>query len=53
MSLELYLAYFAACLVITLVPGPTVALIIANGLTHGTRPALATGRCKRSCHGWR
>ena len=41
MSLELYLAYLAACLVITIVPGPTVALIIANGLTHGTRPALA------------
>jgi homoserine/homoserine lactone efflux protein len=41
MSLELYLAYLAACLVITLVPGPTVALIIANGLTHGTRAGLA------------
>ena len=41
MSLELYLAYLAACLVITLVPGPTVALIVANGLTHGTRAALA------------
>ncbi|QCI66170.1 LysE family translocator [Phreatobacter stygius] len=41
MSLELYLAYLLACLVIVLVPGPTVTLIIANGLKHGTRAGLA------------
>jgi homoserine/homoserine lactone efflux protein len=40
MSLELYAAYLLACLVITIVPGPTVALIVANGLTHGTRAGL-------------
>ncbi len=40
MSLELYLAYLAACVVFTLVPGPTVALVVANGLTHGTRAGL-------------
>ncbi|MBN8943636.1 MAG: LysE family translocator [Rhizobiales bacterium] len=41
MSLELYSAYLVACLVIVLVPGPTVTLIIANGLKHGTRAGLA------------
>ncbi len=40
MSLELYAAYLLACLVFTLVPGPTVTLIIANSLTHGTRAGL-------------
>ena len=33
MSVELYLAYVLACLVITIVPGPTVTLIVANSLT--------------------
>ncbi len=37
MSLELYLAYVAACVVLVIVPGPTVTLIVANSLTHGTR----------------
>jgi homoserine/homoserine lactone efflux protein len=41
MSLELYAAYLLACLVFTLVPGPTVTLIVANSLTHGTRAGLA------------
>jgi homoserine/homoserine lactone efflux protein len=40
MSLELYLAYLAACILITIIPGPTVTLIIANSLTHGTRAGL-------------
>lgn len=40
MSLELYAAYLLACIVFTLVPGPTVTLIIANSLTHGTRAGL-------------
>ncbi len=40
MSLELYAAYLLACVVFTLVPGPTVTLIIANSLTHGTRAGL-------------
>lgn len=40
MSLQLYLAYVAACVVFTIVPGPMVSLVIANGLTHGTRAAL-------------
>lgn len=40
MSLEFYLAYVAACVAITIVPGPTVSLIIANSMTHGTRAGL-------------
>lgn len=40
MSLELYAAYLLACLFIVIVPGPTVTLIIANSLRHGTRAGL-------------
>jgi threonine/homoserine/homoserine lactone efflux protein len=40
MSPELYLAFLLACVVIMIVPGPTVTLIIANALTHGTRAGL-------------
>ena len=40
MSIEAYLAYLAACILITIIPGPTVTLIIANSLTHGTRAGL-------------
>ena len=41
MSLELYAAYLAACIVIILVPGPTVTLIIASSMRHGARAGLA------------
>ncbi len=40
MSPELYLAYLLACVVIIIVPGPTVTLIIANSLSHGVRAGL-------------
>src|SRR5215203_5012723 len=40
MSVELYIAYVLACLVITVIPGPTVTLIVANSLTHGARAGL-------------
>lgn len=40
MSLELYAAYLVACFVIVIVPGPTVTLIIANSLKHGSRAGL-------------
>src|SRR5436305_2702812 len=40
MSLNLYLAFVAACVALALLPGPVVTLIIANGLRHGTRAAL-------------
>jgi threonine/homoserine/homoserine lactone efflux protein len=40
MSVELYAAYLLACFVIVIVPGPTVTLIIANSMRHGTRAGL-------------
>ena len=40
MPLDLYLAYVLACVLITLIPGPTVTLIVANSLKHGTRAGL-------------
>jgi threonine/homoserine/homoserine lactone efflux protein len=40
MTAEIYLAYVLACAVITLIPGPTVTVIIANSLAHGTRAGL-------------
>src|SRR5471030_2918227 len=40
MSLNLYLAFVVACIVLALLPGPMVTLLIANGLRHGTRAAL-------------
>lgn len=41
MSLELYAAYLVACIVIIMVPGPTVTLIIASSMRHGVRAGLA------------
>ena len=40
MSLNVYLAFVAACIALALLPGPIVTLLIANGLRHGTRAAL-------------
>jgi threonine/homoserine/homoserine lactone efflux protein len=40
MSLDLYAAYVVACILIVIIPGPTVTLIIANGLRHGRRAGL-------------
>jgi homoserine/homoserine lactone efflux protein len=40
MSLNLYLAYLAACIVLVIVPGPTVTVIVANSLRYGTRAGL-------------
>src|SRR6201984_3891235 len=40
MSIELYLAFVAACIALALLPGPIVTLVIANGLRHGTCAAL-------------
>ena len=40
MSLQVYLAFLAACIALALLPGPMVTLVIANGLRHGTRAAL-------------
>lgn len=40
MPLDLYFAYVLACAVITLIPGPTVTVIVANSLAHGPRAGL-------------
>ena len=40
MTIEIYLAYIAACLLVAIIPGPSVTLIVANSLTHGTRAGL-------------
>jgi threonine/homoserine/homoserine lactone efflux protein len=44
MSPDVYLAYLLACIVIIVVPGPTVTLIIANSLTHGLRAGFPVSR---------
>ena len=36
MSLQVYLAFVAACIGLALIPGPVVTLVIANGLRYGT-----------------
>jgi threonine/homoserine/homoserine lactone efflux protein len=40
MSLELYAAYLLACIVLVVVPGPSVTLVVASSLRHGTRAGL-------------
>ena len=42
MSLELYLAFVAATVVLILIPGPNVALIVANSVAYGPRHGLVT-----------
>jgi homoserine/homoserine lactone efflux protein len=39
---SLYLAYTGAVLILTMIPGPNVALIVANAVAHGTRYGLIT-----------
>jgi threonine/homoserine/homoserine lactone efflux protein len=41
-SLELYLAFVLATVVLMLTPGPNMALTVANSLAHGPRRALLT-----------
>jgi len=41
MSIEIWLTYVIACAVIIMVPGPTVTVIIANSVRHGTTAGLA------------
>ncbi len=40
MSLTVYLAFLLACVVVIIVPGPTVTLIVANSLRHGRRAGM-------------
>jgi homoserine/homoserine lactone efflux protein len=39
-ALDAYLAYVLACFLIAVVPGPTVTVIVANSLAHGSRAGL-------------
>jgi homoserine/homoserine lactone efflux protein len=41
-SFKLYLAFVAASAALIMVPGPNVALIVANSLAHGRRYGLVT-----------
>jgi homoserine/homoserine lactone efflux protein len=40
MTVEIYLTYLLACILIAVIPGPTVTVIVANSLAHGTRAGL-------------
>jgi threonine/homoserine/homoserine lactone efflux protein len=42
MSLDAYIAFVAASIVLILIPGPNVALIVATSLARGRRAGLAT-----------
>ena len=42
MTIELYLAFVGATIVLMIIPGPNVALIIANSVSHGRRYGLIT-----------
>jgi threonine/homoserine/homoserine lactone efflux protein len=42
MPLDLYLAYVVACAILIVIPGPNVALIVANSVAHGARFGLLT-----------
>ena len=41
-DLHLYAAFVAAVTVLMLIPGPNVALIVANSVAHGARYGLLT-----------
>ncbi len=41
MTLELYIAYVAATLVVLAIPGPTILLVISYALSHGRKSAGA------------
>jgi homoserine/homoserine lactone efflux protein len=42
MSIELYLTFVAAAVILILIPGPNVSLIVANSIAHGPRYGLIT-----------
>ncbi|MFH6785758.1 MULTISPECIES: LysE family translocator [Methylobacterium] len=42
MPVDLYLGFVAATIVLILIPGPNVALIVANSVAHGSRYGLVT-----------
>ncbi len=40
MTLETYLAYLVATIVVLVIPGPTIMLVVSCSLTQGKRAAL-------------
>ena len=42
MTIETYIAYVLACVVLSIVPGPNVTIIVANSLRGGTRAGMAS-----------
>lgn len=42
-SLDIFAACLAACIVAVIVPGPNVTVIFANSLRHGARDGLLIG----------
>lgn len=40
MSVHLYAAFLATCIIMAIIPGPTATLIVANALRHGTGAGL-------------
>lgn len=40
MSLSVYFTFLLACIVVVIVPGPTVTLIVASSLRHGRRAGM-------------
>jgi threonine/homoserine/homoserine lactone efflux protein len=40
MTFQFYLAYVLACIVLVIVPGPTVTLIVANSMRYGARAGM-------------
>jgi len=39
-AIDLYLAYVLACILMAIIPGPTVTVIVGNSLKHGARAGL-------------
>lgn len=42
MELSVYLTFILACTILIILPGPTVAVVIANSLKHGTKIGMVT-----------
>jgi threonine/homoserine/homoserine lactone efflux protein len=42
MTLELYVAFLAACTIILIVPGPTIMLVVSQALAEGRRAVWST-----------
>ena len=42
MELSTYLTFVLACSILIIIPGPTVAVVIANSLKHGVRIGMVT-----------